>query len=225
MKRFLLVLMMAAALQVVRGDNLRSIERKLVALPIEIERAVRDHAKYAAKESELQLRIQNLPAGSPDAERLKEEIEEVHEIVQLSTQQEKSHRDELRQIQASPELAAIAALGNDHRRPSRADLSGVWASRPNLVGYVIQLEQSGKFISGWGYHWGCMGDYDMFAVNGSYEGGKLSLTFQSPTAQSNHQCRYRYSEDRNQPQFKVPHSEPDEWMSPIAARFKKRKGG
>jgi len=227
MKRFLLVLLLAAPC-FAQGDNLLSIRTKLEQLPSEIDETTRRHAKVSAQESEIQSRLRNLPEGSPDAERLKAELNEVREILEILVRKEQCDRDRLRQLrrelQTCPERKLINAMDRDKRLPSKADLSGVWRSLPYIPAYVVQLEQHGKSVGGRGLQGGCLGN-EIFEVNGFYEGDKLSLTFSRPNG--NFIRVFRYYEERRQPRFKLINSkvyhaasEFDEWIMPADRKAK-----
>lgn len=69
----------------------------------------------------------------------------------------------------------LRELESDPRKPTATDCSGVWSTGVNLVGYTVQLEQTGPQVSGHGYHWGCTGVYEPFEVSGNYDGNQLVL--------------------------------------------------
>lgn len=61
-----------------------------------------------------------------------------------------------------------------------ADLSGVWKpSLPTLVGMTVQLDQEGNTLTGRGYHWGCIGIYDLIDVEGTVGKSEVQLRFSS----------------------------------------------
>ena len=66
-------------------------------------------------------------------------------------------------------------LDQDDRVPAPENVSGLWSSGPNLVGYTVQFDLTGKNVVGRGYHWGCLGVSDNFKLTGTYDGDVLSF--------------------------------------------------
>jgi hypothetical protein len=209
MKRLLLVLLLAMPFVA----NARDAERELEQLSKEIQELGRNRSKFSANESELKSRLQKLPANAPQAERTKAELDETRQVLTVLAEREHEIRDRLREFQDSPNYRIATAIAGDNRRPTRADVSGVWTSGPNLVGYTVQLEQRRESINGQGFYWGCLGAYDSFSVSGSYRSNVLSLIFRvSPLKQTKHV--YGYSEERGLPRFQVSGSKYKERIMP-----------
>ncbi len=78
-----------------------------------------------------------------------------------------------REQQAKEEFAD--QLNQDDRVPTQKNISGLWTSGPNLTGYTVQFDLTGKSVVGRGFHWGCMGIYEKFEVAGTYDGSILSF--------------------------------------------------
>lgn len=70
---------------------------------------------------------------------------------------------------------ASKAMEKDHRKPTKANISGRWTTGSNLCGQEFQLEQDGEKITGRGYAWGCTGVFPSLKVSGTYRGGRLTL--------------------------------------------------
>jgi hypothetical protein len=209
MKRLLFVLLIAIAHSAIALD----VEREIEQLTKGIQELGRTRAEYSAREPELASRLKKLPADSPQTERVRAELDETRQILTVLAERDRDARTRLRKLQESPEHRITTAIARDNRRPTKADVSGVWTSGPNLVGYTVQLEQRGQSINGQGFYWGCLGTYDTFRVSGSYRNDVLSLTFRvSPLKQTKHV--YSYFEERRLPRFQVPESKRKERIIP-----------
>ena len=81
-------------------------------------------------------------------------------------------------------------LQEDDRVPTQEDISGLWTSGPNLVGYTVQFDVSETAVVGRGYHWGCLGLYDDFELAGTYDGNVLTfVTDEHPERTRRFKCR------------------------------------
>ena len=179
-----------------------------------LEEAAKKYAKAAAFESELQLRVQNLADGAPEAERLKTELEEYHQIVKALAAREEDCRAREREVRASPEFRMITSMRQDKRRPTRADISGVWTSGPNLSGYNMELEQRGETVRGRGFQWGCGAMFDFFQVRGVYHGSILSLTLDYQSEDMPNRT-YRYCRKGRRLRFADLHGKREQRIIPV----------
>ncbi len=179
----------------------------------EIKELGRNRTQLIAEESELKSRLQKLPANTSQAERAQADLDETRQVIAAVATSEQNKRSRLLALQDSPEYRITTAVERDNRRPTKANISGVWTSGPNFVGYTIQLEQRGHSIAGKGFYWGCVGIHDVFRVSGSYQNNKLSLTFRVSAHQQT-RCVYHYFEERRLPRFQVPKSKDNERIIP-----------
>ncbi|MEA3210597.1 MAG: hypothetical protein QOE70_3654 [Chthoniobacter sp.] len=209
--KLLLFVLLVTGLQ----STIADVEDKLESLATEIRETHRTQAKVAARARELSARMQKLPrpANAADNQRLRMELKETQQMIEVLAGRERESQARLRQLQSSPEHRLLTAISNDRRHPTKADVSGVWTSTPNLVGYVLQLEQRGDSVTGRGYHWGCLGIYDFFQITGSNRAGLLSLTFASPE-RKNEKHDFHYLEDRRRPRFEAKQGKRTERIIP-----------
>ncbi len=178
-------------------------------------RKKREFEKSKAEMSDRERQLQTLVAGlspldqSDAAQRARMELEEVSRVVRAEVKWEKLLQDEEQRIRQSPEYMFSEGIKKDHRRPTRADLSGIWMSNSKKVigsGYLLQLEQKGKIITGQVEFSGCTGS-TVYPVTGLYEDGVLTLNFSKPYS-APVKCVYRYA--------------PGRWASSICGRRRRQ---
>ncbi len=128
--------------------------------------------------------------------------------------------------ESNEEIAAkndfAAATDKDGRIPTKGDLSGTWSVGPDLVGYVVQLDQKGESVTGRGYFWGCVGTIAMFEAAGTYKAGILRIKF-SETTQSHAWHRFKPIEGKDGLQLVDLDSEYRETIYPNEVLAKRRK--
>ncbi len=191
------------------------VEFDIKELENEINKIQRSHRESVAEERELSSRIQNLAAKAPEFARLQAELNETRQLLGMQTKREKDCQVHLKKLRSSPEHRVVTAIVSDKRHPTKANVSGVWTSGPNLVGYVIQLEQQGTSVRGQGYYWGCTETIDVFDITGVYEDDVLTLTFDVPS-RKREKHGFSYDEKRNRPRFRVPGSK---WQERIMPKY------
>ena len=81
----------------------------------------------------------------------------------------------------------VATLNQDDRVPTLANISGLWSSGPNLVGFTVQLnQQADRGVTGSGYHWGCVGVYNTFTLTGTFIDGVLAVAMDDQPGRVRH---------------------------------------
>lgn len=211
MKRVLLILLLAS-LAISPWANARDNELMSTQVAENVEHMVRDMAELAKFESKLLARLQQTPADSPDAAGIQTELEEVRLMRESYEQFLKEARKLLAEL--GPERQVHEALAKDKRRPTKTNVSGVWCSSPNMVGYVVQLEQKGELITGQGYHWGCLGTIGTFTVDGTYHDTTLSVRFDEPDGRQTKSV-FRYAEEKpRHPRFQAVDSKGGKYLTP-----------
>ena len=194
----------------------RDVQRELDTLTSEIERLRRSRAEFASRERQLRSRLQQVetPAGTSSKQAIRAELEETQQLIAAFTGRERELRTQVNQLRSSPEYRTLKAISGDKRHPTKADVSGVWTSGPNLTGYTVQLEQEGGSVTGQGYYWGCLGIYDHFRVTGSYKKEVLSLTFNG-TERKVEKHVFQYGEERGHLRFESQKAKTIERIIPV----------
>src|SRR4029434_3648487 len=131
----------------------RDIEYELEQTTKDIQEIGPRRSTAEAKERELRSRLQKLPAKTPETAQFEMELEAFRQLISRLAEEEQYLKARLREIQSSPRYLVPKAIGSDKRRPTKANISGVWTSGPNLTGYTIQLEQRGEPIRGVWHSW------------------------------------------------------------------------
>ena len=82
---------------------------------------------------------------------------------------------------------------SDDRRPSAADISGVWTTAPSHAAYIMQLEQHGEMITGDGEYETCLPEAGYtFQIEGTYKNRDLVVVFTS--ANKTEQYSFSYAD-------------------------------
>lgn len=173
MNKFLILLLL---LTLSRFAVARMVEHELELLAENRKSDAEHLEKATVDERDLHARLDHLPPDSPEAKPLQAQLAETREVIDVLIKRRSEAQAERSRLLATPEYRISQAVKHDKRQPTRRDLSGIWFSPLNLVGYTLQLNQHGRRITGQGYYGGCMGIYDTFTIKGLYTPEALSLT-------------------------------------------------
>jgi hypothetical protein len=117
-------------------------------------------------------------ATTTDQEHMFAELAEIEQLEAAIARQSKPDKEaQVREIKSSPGYKEYEKRMTDPRRPTRANISGLWMSGFNVI-QVMQLEQHGSIVTGRGFTDGCIGISCVFETIGTYENGVLSLTYE-----------------------------------------------
>jgi hypothetical protein len=206
---------MVALLAILHSVSARDVDSELEQVNKGIQEHRERRADVAVVIRQLNSRIEKLPAKAPERMELQKDLEALQQLPSRLVKEEQELQARVQTIQNSAEYRIPKAIGGDKRRPTKAKISGVWTSGPNLTGYTVQLEQRGDLVEGRGYYWGCLGIYDIFNISGTYRGDTLSLTFDKVRGKREEHV-YRYNAERGRPRFEVRNSKYEERIVPVS---------
>lgn len=178
----------------------RDLDDELVKEKKSLADVARLRADGVERESAIRSRLLKAPPGTQEAKDLQGELEEIQRVQRDIPELQARIEVRVKQITSLQHLLDV--IGNDSRRPTKADVSGSWRSDTIGAGYVIQLEQRGDAVKGRGYYWGCLGTLGPFEIAGSYQNEALSLTFGGGEFPEQKHV-YRYREENALPRFEI----------------------